>query len=186
MPWQTLSVCRQSSGSGRRLPPLDVRSPTDMLGRYVLKMKMQMTKMMVESSASSALMAWSTSCMLVAIALRSRPYSVTVRIISSRLMSPLPSRSRAAKHSSASLWRPDPMTSSRSSWYRLSLPSTTNDSQMRRASASAERLRSRASMTIECAELTSNTFLPVISWATDPNTVAVSCCPCEACTTHQR
>ena len=127
----------------------------------------------VAKSPSRTLIAWSTSCMLVAIDFLSRPNSVTVKIISSRLMSPFPSRSRAVKHSSASTWRLPPRTSRISSWNSEFLPSTTKDIQRRLAKASADRFFSKASMTIEWAEFGLKTFLPVISCATLPNTVII-------------
>ena len=56
---------------------------------------------------------------------------------------------------------------------RASLPSTTKDIQMRRARASDDRSFSRASTTMEWAELGLKTCLPVISEARLPKTEVI-------------
>lgn len=115
------------------------------------------------SSPSSTLMAWSTSCRLFTMDRRSRPNSHTVRIISSRLTSPLWSRSKQSKHSSASASLPAPSTSLMSSSYNVSLPSTTKDIHNRLAKASDDLFFSNASTTIEWGASGLNTCLPVTS-----------------------
>lgn len=108
--------------------------------------------------------------MLAAIAFLSLPISTTFMIISSKLISPLPSLSRAENAASASSLLAGPRTSSISSRNSASFPSTTKDIHSRLANASEDLVFSKASTTTECAELGLKTCLPVISEAMFPNT----------------
>ena len=146
------------------------------LFRNATKIKTLRMKTTGHNSPSSTWIAWSTSCRLLTIDRRSRLNSHTVSIISSKLTSPLLSRSKQAKHSSASASRPTPSTSLMSSSYSASFPSTTKDIHNRLAKASDDTFFSKASTTIEWGASGLNTCLPVTSCAMLPK-AAVSLFP---------
>lgn len=134
-----------------------------------------------DSILSNTPMALATSCMLVCRFFLSRPAPTTSAVISSKLTSPLPSRSRAAKISLHCSSRSRPSTSIRSCLYSSVLPSPTNDSHNLRASALEAFSVSRASMTMEWADVLAKACLPLISATIAPNAaVALS----RACITR--
>lgn len=113
-------------------------------------------------------MAEEMSCMLIARSLRSFPALMINISISSRLTSPLSSRSRIWNTSSASSRRSAPSTSTRSCWNSASWPAPAKDSQSRRASAFDARSVSRALSTMEWALVVENSCWPVTSEAIAP------------------